>query len=209
MNTPFPNHTNYSISAYVLEYSDRLKKALSNVSVDELESAANLLIKSAQQGRQVFVCGNGGSAAISDHLCCDHLKGIATDTNLRPRIYSLVGSTATLTAIANDISYTEVFSHQLLSLGLKDDVLIVISSSGNSENIVKVARTAKDLKMHIISMTGFDGGRLREMSNINLHVPEFNYGIVEDTHQSLMHILAQFIRLQSMNIESNFVGNGF
>ena len=105
----------------------------------------------------------------------------------------------TVTAIANDISYDEVFVYQLKTLASRGDALITISSSGDSENIVKACQWAKDNGISIIAMTGFDGGRSRGIADVSLHVDADNYGIIEDLHQSLMHVLAQFIRQNEMD----------
>ena len=105
----------------------------------------------------------------------------------------------TITAIANDISFDDIFVFQLQTLADAGDVLVSVSSSGDSENVVRAAQWAKDNGVKVISFTGFDGGRTAKLADINLHVDGDNYGVVEDTHQSLMHILAQFIRLGRMD----------
>ena len=110
---------------------------------------------------------------------------------------SLVSNVSVLTAIANDMGYEQTFRFQLeMGLASKDDVLILISSSGNSPNIIEAAKYAIEHEMILIGMSGFDGGRLKEMATISLHVPVSNYGVVEDCHQALMHCLAQVHYLQ-------------
>ncbi len=175
---------------YVKELNDGLEK-LPNCS---LMNAYQEIEKAIFNFKDIFVCGNGGSASISEHLSCDHSKGIATNTNLFPRIHSLSSNMSLLTALANDNGYDEIFSAQLLLQAKKDDLLIVISSSGNSPNIVRALEVANALQMKTISLTGFTGGKAKELSLINLHIPVNNYGIVEDSHQILMHIIAQYIR---------------
>ncbi len=147
----------------------------------------------------MYSCGNGGSAAIANHLVCDHCKLVRTDTDLTPRIYSLSSTTEILTAVANDLSYDEVFAYQLAALAKPGDVLITISSSGDSENIVRAGRWAVDNGLPLISMTGFSGGRSAQIADVNLHVAAHNYGVIEDVHQALMHILAQYIRQAHMD----------
>jgi phosphoheptose isomerase len=107
-----------------------------------------------------------------------------------------------ITAIGNDISYDEVFAYQLRSLAKPGDLLITISSSGDSENIVRTVQWAKANDVPVISMTGFNGGRSAELADVNLHVDADNYGIIEDVHQSLMHLLAQYIRQAHMDEET-------
>ena len=104
-----------------------------------------------------------------------------------------------ITAIGNDISYDEIFICQLRALATPGDALITISSSGDSENIVRAASWASENNIPVISMTGFSGGRSAEIADVNLHVSAENYGVVEDVHQSLMHILAQYIRQAHMD----------
>ena len=124
-----------------------------------------------------------------------------TDTQLRPKVVSLSATIETITAIANDISYDEIFVYQLRTLAEPGDALITVSSSGDSENVVRACRWAKENGVATIAMTGFSGGRSATIADVNLHVAGDNYGVVEDVHQSLMHILAQFIRQAHMNAE--------
>jgi phosphoheptose isomerase len=151
------------------------------------------------QGGTVFSCGNGGSAAIANHLVCDHCKLIQTDTELKPRIVSLSATVEMITAIANDLAYEQVFLYQLQSMAREGDALITISSSGNSENVVSAARWAREHGIPVVSMTGFDGGHSAKICDVSLHVDADNYGVIEDVHQSLMHILAQYIRQAHMD----------
>ena len=150
-------------------------------------------------GGIVYSCGNGGSAAIANHLVCDHCKLVRTDTDLTPRIVSLSTTVEIITAIGNDISYDEIFVYQVRALATPGDALITISSSGDSENIVRAASWAKKNNIPVISMTGFSGGRSADIADVNLHVSADNYGIIEDVHQSLMHVLAQYIRQAHMD----------
>ena len=186
------------IAGYSDAYFEQLNAAAASVDRAKLSQAATLLEKSYGKGATLYVCGNGGSAAISNHLVCDHLKLIRTDTDLIARVVSLSTNIETITAIANDISYEDVFVYQLQSLGLKGDILMTISSSGDSENVVRAATWAKENGITVISLTGFAGGRTAEIADINLHVEGDNYGVIEDIHQSLMHILAQYIRQKQM-----------
>jgi phosphoheptose isomerase len=124
---------------------------------------------------------------------------VQTDTDLTPRVISLSTTVEMITAIANDISYDEVFVYQLRSLARPGDALITISASGDSENVVRAAAWARDNGIPVIAMTGFSGGRSAAIADVNLHVAADNYGVVEDVHQSLMHILAQHIRQARMD----------
>ena len=195
----FPDRKFASVAEYAGAYFDQAKVAASSVDSEKLGAALACLDAAYERGGMVYVCGNGGSASISNHLVCDHSKGGQTDTDLRPKVVSLSTNMEMITAIANDISFDDIFVYQLRTLAEDGDMLITISSSGDSENIVRAAGWAKKKSLDVIAFTGFDGGRSAKLATINLHVEGDNYGVVEDTHQSLMHILAQYIRLKRMD----------
>ena len=195
----FPDKKFTDPAAYTAAYFEQVSKAAATVDGSRFAKAIDILTKVYSAGGTVFSCGNGGSAAIANHLVCDHCKLVQTDTQLIPRIVSLSTTIEMITAIANDLSYDEVFDYQLKSLARPGDVLITISSSGDSENIVRAATWAKENGIPVISMTGFSGGRSAEIADANLHVTADNYGVIEDVHQSLMHILAQYIRQAHMD----------
>ena len=194
----FPDKAYPSIAAFFDDYAERLRIAAASVDRRALIEAAAVLEDAYRRDAHVFACGNGGSASISNHLVCDHCKGIQTDTTLLPRVQSLSTNVEIITAIANDISYDDVFVYQLRTMAGPGDVLITVSSSGDSENVVRAARWARQSDMPVIALTGFSGGRTAELASVNLHVDADNYGVVEDTHQSLMHVLAQYIRQAAM-----------
>ena len=146
-------------------------------------------------------CGNGGSAAIANHLLCDFQKGIQTDTAVKPRVVSLSSHPELITAIGNDIGFEDIFVFQLRTMARPGDVLMTISSSGNSENIVRCMKWAKDNGVPTIALVGFSGGRSGNMADVTIHVAAKNYGTVEDVHQSVMHLLAQYLRQSHMNDE--------
>lgn len=186
------------IDAYWSVYADQLAAAAKGVDPAALQAAADLITETIKADGWVYACGNGGSAAIANHLHCDFTKGVATDTPYRPRIISLSANIETITAIGNDISYADIFAYQLKQAGRAGDLLVTVSSSGDSENIVRAIETAKAQGMRSVALTGFAGGRSRAMADVSIHVPAGNYGVVEDLHQSMMHVLAQFIRQAAM-----------
>jgi phosphoheptose isomerase len=194
----FPERPFSSIASYFDAYSQQLSKACATVSREALDKAQHLLTETLRRDGQIWACGNGGSAAIANHLVCDHAKGISTDTGIRPRVNSLSANIELITAIGNDIDYAEVFSEQLRLMGRPGDILLTISSSGDSENIVRAINRAREIGISTIALTGFAGGRSAKLADVNLHVDADNYGIVEDVHQSLMHLLAQFVRQSAM-----------
>lgn len=192
------------VSTYLDEYADQLTRAMGSVDRNCFAMATHVLEQAYLSSNKVFVCGNGGSASISEHFCCDHFKGVATDTSFLPKVESLTGPSSLLTAIANDMGYDNVFSYQLGIKAGVNDVLVAISSSGNSPNIIKAIETAKKKLMSVITLTGFDGGKAKQ-HGINLHVDSYNYGIIEDCHQSIMHAMSQKIRLANLNKDINNV----
>lgn len=190
------NFNTESIGRYVDEYSKTLWTAMKEVDHGQLEIASRLIKNSRAYGLRIFVCGNGGSAAIADHLDCDFVKGTSFADRSNLEVVSLVSNQALFTAIANDIGYNEVFSKQLEYANVKEgELLILISSSGNSPNILKACEWANQHKMITIGLTGFSGGDLYQKAKVRLHVPFHNYGVVEDCHQALMHCLAQYHEL--------------
>ena len=121
-----------------------------------------------QKKKNIFICGNGGSASISNHFVCDHQKGSSMETKLMPGIISLSSNIEIITAISNDISYDHIFSYQLERLAKPGDGLITISSSGNSKNIILAIECAKNKKLTTISLNGFNGGKANKISQIIL-----------------------------------------
>jgi D-sedoheptulose 7-phosphate isomerase len=195
----FPERSYASIGEYVSDYFDWCAIGARSVSNEALGRAAEILDSAYRVGNWVYACGNGGSASIANHLMCDHAKCVRTDTNLVPRVMSLSANVAMITAIANDISYDDVYVYQLQGVAQPGDVLITISSSGDSENVIRAISWARENDVHTISMTGFDGGRSARLADVNLHVTGDNYGVVEDVHQGLMHVLAQYLRQAHMD----------
>ena len=195
----FPDSKFDQIAAYSDAYFEQYAKAAASVDRAKLAEAAKILETAYAASKTLYVCGNGGSASISNHLACDHGKLLATDTDLLPRVQSLATNVEVITAIANDISYDEVFIHQLKLVADPGDVIMTVSSSGDSENVVRAAKWGRENGLDVISMTGFAGGRTAEAASVNLHVDGDNYGIIEDVHQSLMHLLGQFMRQARMD----------
>lgn len=190
----FPDKAYARIQDFTLDYQKRIGQALASLSGDAMAQAADLLAQALEADAQIFVCGNGGSATIANHFLCDHAKGLQADTCLRPRVRSLSADLGLITAIGNDMSYADIFLFQIATFGRPGDVLVSISSSGDSENVVRAVQWANENGLSTIAMTGFSGGRTARMAKVALHVDAHNYGIVEDVHQSLMHILAQYLR---------------
>ena len=194
----FPDRGYPSIADYCDDYLAGLARAGASIDRAALARAAQMLDAAFARGAWLFVCGNGGSAAIANHLLCDVAKGVQTDTGVLPRVMSLSTTMEMVTAIANDIAFEDCFLYQLRTAARPGDLLMTISSSGDSENIVRALRWAAENGLESIALTGFDGGRSAPLATVNLHVGGDNYGVIEDTHQSIMHMLAQFLRQANM-----------
>jgi D-sedoheptulose 7-phosphate isomerase len=155
----------------------------------ELMAMCKRLSEARAREARIFICGNGGSAATADHFACDLAKNAGGF-----RAMSLVGQTATLTALANDIDYAAVFAAQLEALADANDILVAISVSGNSPNVLAALRLARQWGMFTIGLLGCDGGQARELCDIPVVVPSGNYGQVEDVHLAVCHAFAAYFR---------------
>ena len=186
---------------YLIDYRNLINAALKTVDEFKFLSFENELTNIAKLGNPLLVCGNGGSAAIAEHMSCDHTKGICSDTNLTPFVIPLQSNVSLITAIANDLAYDQIFSKQIEWFSDKNAGVLVISSSGSSPNVVNALKVANKYNMTTFAMVGFDGGLIlkNKMADHILHVNSNNYGVIEDCHQILMHALAQSIRLQHAN----------
>jgi phosphoheptose isomerase len=194
----FPAAPYPSAAPYFSAYAEELARAASLVETAAVARAASILLDAYTHGATVFSCGNGGSASIANHLQCDHTKNVGKSTDLCPRVMSLSVNVEVITAIANDHAYADVFTHQLRSQSRPGDVLVAVSSSGRSANIVTALSWARDHGLRTISITGFDGGEARTIADVSIHVNCTNYGVIEDLHQAIMHALAQYIRQSRM-----------
>ena len=179
------------IDKYLLDLINSIKKS----DILTIEKASDKILETIKKKRTIFVCGNGGSAAISNHYICDYLKFLRQHTNLKPKVISLSSNLETITAISNDFNYDQIFKYQAENLFEKNDLLIVVSSSGNSKNVKEVVKFSKKKGVKVIGFSGFDGGYLKKNSDISIHIPAKNYGISEDAHHILMHVILQYMIL--------------
>lgn len=177
-------------------YLSNLINSIKSSKIKQIEKASLKILETIKNKGTIFVCGNGGSAAISNHYVCDYLKFLRQHTKLRPKVISLSSNLETITAISNDFSYDQVFKYQAESLFEKNDLLIIISSSGNSKNVKEVVKYSKKKGVKIIGFSGFNGGYLKKYSDISIHISSDNYGISEDSHHILMHVMLQYLILK-------------
>ena len=178
----------------IQEYISHLQGVLERLSLADVRQSIDLVMETYQADRQIFVIGNGGSASTASHIANDLSKGTSVPGVRRFRVISLTDNVATMTAWSNDVSYDDMFVEQLKNLVKPGDLVIAISASGNSENIIRAIRHAKAIGCKTIGWTGFGGGKLREMADVSVVVDSHDYGPVEDVHLILNHILHSWIR---------------
>jgi phosphoheptose isomerase len=195
----FPFAPYSSASSYLDAYAGEMARAAKTIEPAAFDRAAAILLAAYVRNARIFSCGNGGSASIANHMQCDHVKGVRTETDLAPRVLSLSNNVELVTAIANDLGYEDVFAYQLQSQSEPGDVLVAVSSSGRSVNIVRALTWARDHGLRTIAVTGFDGGGARAVAEVSIHADCTNYGVIEDLHQAVMHALAQYIRQSRMS----------
>ncbi len=169
---------------------------LDRLPFDQIEKVIQAIEVAHSEGRKIFVIGNGGSAATASHMMNDLNKGTLGHKGDTPakrlRVIALTDNVSLMTAWANDTDYTRVFSEPLRNLGERDDVLVAISASGNSPNILAAVETAREMGIKVIGLTGFGGGKLAKLADVNFDVPSSDYGPVEDVHMILDHIITSY-----------------
>jgi len=179
---------------FIRMYTDQLIGVLNALPEDKFLEINNVLLDARETGKQIFVVGNGGSAAAASHMVCDFGKNTRQPGKNRMRAICLNDNIPSLMAYANDEGYDIIFSEQLLALGKPGDILIAISGSGNSANILKVIETAREMQIKVIGLTGFQGGKMKAMTDICLVVPSDSMEMIEDVHLIINHILAGLMR---------------
>lgn len=179
-----------------MDYREEIKdyirleiEILGKMDVEAINDALNLLYDTMQNEGNIYIFGNGGSSATASHFQNDFNKGISEHTAKKFRFQCLNDNMATVMAIANDISFDEVFRFQLTGRMKPDDIVIAISGSGNSRNVLNAVEYARDQGCKVMGLTGYDGGKLKELSDISLHVPVNSMQITEDLHMVLDHLM--------------------
>jgi D-sedoheptulose 7-phosphate isomerase len=174
------------------EFIARLRAAIDELDLATLGDAARSVHDAWSQGRRVFVLGNGGSAATASHFVCD-LHGMARG-GPRLQAFSLTENAPLLSAIANDLGYERVFSEQIAANVRAGDVVVVLSASGDSENVVLAIDAARDAGARTIGILGFGGGRARERVDVAIVCSSHHYGVVESVHSAVTHLLTELVR---------------
>lgn len=168
--------------------------AVQGLDLERLQEAVDLLMQVQARGGTVYVCGNGGSASAASHFATDLMKTAASAGNRALRAIALGDNPALLTALANDTSYDRVFAEPLRSLARPGDLLVVITGSGNSPNVVAALRESRALGIASFAFTGFAGGEAMALADAALHVPSDHYGVVEAAHSAAMHLITFALR---------------
>lgn len=181
------------VSTYFSQaYFDRLRDVASAIPFDQVDAVGEILYRAYLNEKQVFVMGNGGSAATASHFASDLSKGTAVPGRKRFRVICLNDNLPVLTAIANDIGYDMVFAEQMRNLLRPGDIVIVVTGSGNSPNIIEALKCARSSTATTLGFLGFDGGQAKGMVDAYIHIECADYGLVEDIHYALGHCLKEY-----------------
>ena len=180
-------------SPIVRDYIARLKESLKEIALQDINHIIEIIYDAYLRGQQIFIMGNGGSAATASHFVRDLKIGVAVTGRPRIRAISLTDNIATITSLANDMEFNSVFAEQLNGQIQERDVVIAISASGNSANVVKAIKFANNAGATTIALTGFGGGKCRRISQHCLVLSRCDYGVVEDMHMSIAHIITYSI----------------
>ena len=180
--------------SHISDYIATLQRTLDRMATEPIERAIEMLHEARVSNRTVFIMGNGGSASTASHFVCDLAKNTRTAEQPDFRVLGLSDNMASFSAYANDEGYHQVFARQLSSFVQPQDVVIAISTSGNSENVLEAIRVANAANATTISFTGFDGGQLAEMSDLNIHVASDVIEHVEDIHLMVEHLICSVLR---------------
>lgn len=175
--------------SFPAEYKSKLLRTLDTIDLAKVDEIIEILKGARAADRQIFVCGNGGSAATANHFACDMVKGASYGKDKRFRITALSEQIPTMTAYANDVGYDVVFVEQLKNFARKGDVLIAISGSGNSPNVIRAVEYAKSIGCQTIGLSGRDGGKLKPLVEHNVHIADDHMGRIEDAHMTICHMI--------------------
>jgi len=185
------------------EYIKKEIEIIQQLDVVAIERVANLMLDTYHQGKQVFICGNGGSAASASHITGDFIKGASYGLEKRWRFICLNDNITTMMAISNDISYEDIFVEPLKNFANPGDLFIGISGSGNSTNVVKAMEYAQASGLATVALCGFRGGKIREIADVNIYTPIMDMQITEDLHMMALHMIFQYIVKQLFGASTN------
>lgn len=178
-------------SEKIIGYKERLTEQIKTADVETINKIINLLLEARDNDKQVFIMGNGGSGASATHIVGDFNKGLSLgkERAKRWRWFSLVDNFPTVLSLANDVAYADIFVEQLKNFLNEGDIVIALSGSGNSENVIKAIRYAKECGNFTVGMTAYDGGVLKNEADISVHFDVNDMQIAEDVHMMLLHLM--------------------
>jgi len=192
--------THDSIALIIEEYITELKKAIDSLDRNKIRQAASLILAAYKNNRKVFIIGNGGSAGTASHMACDLAKTVLgkkpDKSKRRFRVMSMTDNVPLITALGNDLGYEHIFTEQLILYARPGDLLLVITGSGNSTNIVKAVELARAMRLRTAGLLGFDGGLVKSLLDTVMLIPDFTYGYVEDLHMIMEHLITGYFSLQ-------------
>ena len=174
------------------QYKSELIQTLDSLDLAKVHQAIDWMREARDAGRRIFVCGNGGSASTASHFACDMVKGASYNRGSRFRIMALTDSLPTLTAYSNDVGYDCVFREQLMNFAEPGDVVMGISGSGNSPNVLHAIEYANQTGCKTIALTGRDGGKLGPIAQLNIQAPVPHMGRIEDAHMIVCHMIGYY-----------------
>ena len=175
--------------AVATQYKANLLDALDTLDLSRVEDLIEVFAKARDEGRQIFVFGNGGSAASANHFACDIVKGASYGREKRFKILALSEQVPTMTAYSNDVGYEVIFEEPLKNFANPGDVVMAISGSGNSENVIRAIEYAKSIGCYTVGLSGKNGGRLRPSVDLSIHVDNDHMGRIEDAHMIVCHMV--------------------
>ena len=187
------------ITEFAKDYIRQIQSTLKQIVVDDLDKISKILWEAYLQEKQIFVMGNGGSASIASHFACDLGKNTVTDGKPRFRVQSLNDNVPLMTALSNDGGYECIFVEQLKNLVRPGDVVIAVSSAGNSPNILHALEYAGEKGATTVAITGFGGGKANDMADFNLILDNDDYGVIETAHTFICHTISFFFKEKIMN----------
>lgn len=177
-------------------YKAELLKAIDAIDLDKVRQATEWFREARDQGRAIFICGNGGSASTASHIVCDIVKGASYNRASRFRMMALTDSLSTITAYSNDVAYDAVFVEPLKNFAQPGDLVVAISGSGNSPNVIRALEYANTAGCRTVALTGRDGGKLGPLAQLNIQVPVPHMGRIEDAHMIVCHMIAYYFMEQ-------------
>jgi D-sedoheptulose 7-phosphate isomerase len=190
------------------EYFGQVSDVLTKINASELEAVANSIQECYNREGMIYIFGNGGSSATASHVAGDYLKGVSFGMEKRIKIICLSDNTPGLMAIANDISYDDIFVEQLKNFIKSGDLVIGISGSGNSENVLKALKLAKERSVETIALVGFSGGKAKSIVDVCVHIPVNDMEMTEDLHLLCFHAIKQHL-IKTINTNQSGLGDKY